>query len=230
MIEKKVINLVLLGPPGAGKGTQAVLLKKAYGFLHISTGDMLREAIKEGSETGKKIQSFVDKGELVPDEIVTRGVINRMMKPDAAAGVILDGYPRTRSQAESLDKSLTGENRTLNMVLYLKTSEKTAVQRLAGRRLCPKCGKNYHVANIPPKTPNICDLCGVKLIQRADDVPETIKNRLVVYEKRTEDLIEYYEEKGLVYQVNGDLPAEVLFEDIAAIFKNENLINDDSDR
>ncbi len=225
----QVINMVLLGPPGAGKGTQAVLLKEAYGLLHVSTGDMLREAIKDRSETGKKIQAFMDKGELVPDEVVTRGVIKRMEKPDADGGVILDGYPRTRPQAESLDMSLTKEKRTLNMVLYLKTSEKVAIERLSGRRLCPECGKNYHVTNIPPKTSGVCDTCDVKLTQRVDDAPGTVKNRLVVYEKQTKDLIAYYEEKNLLYQVNGDLPAGELFKDIAVLFRSEGLIDDNSD-
>ncbi|MFH1394541.1 MAG: adenylate kinase, partial [Candidatus Omnitrophota bacterium] len=198
MTSENKMNLVLLGPPGAGKGTQAVLLKKAYGFLHISTGDMLREAIKEGTEAGKAAQGYMNKGELVPDEIVTRAVIGRMNKPDAGSGVILDGYPRTRVQAESLDSSLKNENRDLDMVLYFRTSEQVAIQRLSGRRLCPKCGKNYHVTNMPPKTEGICDTCGVSLIQRQDDNPETVKNRLVVYADRTKDLIAYYEKESLL--------------------------------
>ncbi|MBU0683728.1 MAG: adenylate kinase [Candidatus Omnitrophota bacterium] len=229
MILANKINLVLLGPPGAGKGTQAVLLKKAYGFLHISTGDMLREAIKEGTSAGKAAQGYMTKGELVPDEIVTRAVIGRMNKPDAESGVILDGYPRTRVQAESLDSSLKSENRSLNMVLYFRTSEKVAIQRLSGRRLCPKCGKNYHVTNMPSKIEGVCDICGVSLIQREDDNPETVKNRLVVYEDRTKDLIDYYEKSALLREVNGDLSAEELFEGIATLFKREGLVDDNSD-
>ncbi|MGB3242768.1 MAG: nucleoside monophosphate kinase, partial [Candidatus Omnitrophota bacterium] len=131
----RTINLVLLGPPGAGKGTQAALLIKAYDLLHVSTGDMLREAIKEGTETGKEAESYMNKGELVPDEIVTKAVIDRINKPDAAGGVILDGYPRTKVQAESLDESMKKEEKSLDLVLYFKTSEDVAVQRLSGRRV-----------------------------------------------------------------------------------------------
>ena len=224
------INLVLLGPPGAGKGTQAALLVKAYHLLHISTGDMLREAVKEGSEIGRKIQECMSSGELVPDEIVTRSVIDRINKPDAAEGVILDGYPRTREQAEALDKLLKEEKRSLDMVLYLETSEEVAVQRLSGRRVCPKCGKNYHVTNMPPEKEGFCDICGVELEQREDDKPETVRNRLHVYERRTKDLIEYYEEKSLLRKVDGNVAAEQLFEEIDALFRREGLIDDDSDK
>lgn len=222
--------MVLLGPPGAGKGTQALLLKKAYNLAHISTGDMLREMIKEGSDIGKKIQGYVNKGELVPDEIVTQSVIDRMKKPDALHGVILDGFPRTKVQAESLDNSLTKEGKPLDIVLYLKTSNDVAIQRLSGRRMCPKCGKNYHVTNMPPEKEGICDTCGVQLIQREDDMPETVKNRLVVYEERTKDLVDYYKKKNLLQEVDGDLKAEALFDDIDALFRREKLINDDPDK
>ncbi len=230
MIKPDQTNLVLLGPPGAGKGTQAGLLTRAYHLLHISTGDMLREAVKGGSEVGQKIQKYMSSGELVPDEIVSQGVIDRMNKPDASGGVILDGYPRTRAQAETLDKLLKKENRSLDMVLYLRTSEHVAVQRLSGRRVCPKCGKNYHVTNMPPKKEGICDACGVELEQREDDKPETVRNRLHVYERRTKDLIEYYKEKGLLREVDGDARAEQLFDDIDALFRREGLIDDDPDK
>jgi len=225
----KPVNMVLLGAPGAGKGTQAGILKNAYGLLHVSTGDMLREAIKEGSETGLKAQEYMNRGELVPDEIVTHAVIDRMAKPDAASGVILDGYPRTKPQAESLDASLKSEGRELRVVLYLKTTDDVAIQRLSGRRICPECGKNYHVVNMPPKVEGICDTCGVDLIQREDDKPETVKNRLAVYDNSTKDLVSYYEEKGLLREVDGDLPAEQLFEDIDVLFRREGIVNDDSD-
>jgi adenylate kinase len=218
------MNLVLLGPPGAGKGTQAVLLVKEYELLHVSTGDMLREAIKEGSSVGKEAQSYMNKGELVPDAIVTQVVIDRMSKPDAEGGVILDGYPRTRVQAESLDGSLKEENRALDMVLYFRTSEEVAVERLSGRRMCPECGKIYHITNMPPKKENICDKCGEKLYQRDDDKPETVKNRLVVYNNSTKDLVDYYKEKGILQEVDGDISAGELFERIDSLFREKGLV------
>ncbi|MFQ5952573.1 MAG: adenylate kinase [Candidatus Omnitrophota bacterium] len=224
------MNLVLLGPPGAGKGTQAALLTKAYKLLHISTGDMLREAIKEGSKVGLEAKTYMDSGELVPDETVTQLVVERMDKPDAESGVILDGFPRTRKQAESLDKALSSESRSLDKVLYLRTTGDVAVQRLSGRRVCPTCGKNYHITNMPPAKDNVCDKCGVELILRDDDKPETVKNRLVVYEQQTKDLIEYYTEKSVLEEVDGDLPAEELFKKIDILFREEGLIDDSSDK
>jgi adenylate kinase len=224
MNANKQMLIILLGAPGAGKGTQAGILKDEYKLLHVSTGDMLREAIKECSDIGKEAQSYMNKGELVPDAIVTKLVIGRISKPDASKGVILDGYPRTLRQAESLDESLNKESRKIDTVLYFSTTEKVVIQRLSGRRVCPKCGYNYHITNIPPKKEGICDTCGVALIQREDDKPETVKNRLVEYDKRTKDLIDYYRGKGILREVDGDLPAAKLFENIDAIFKNEGLI------
>lgn len=229
-MSKKHMDLVLLGPPGAGKGTQAALLIKAYGLLHVSTGDLLRETVRGGSKLGEEIQKYMNSGELVPDEIVSRAALDRMNKPDASSGVILDGYPRTRKQAESLDASLTKESKSLDAVLYFKTSEEVAISRLSGRRVCTKCGMNYHVSNIPPKVEGVCDTCDVELIQRDDDKPETVKNRLSVYEERTKDLIDYYKDKGLLREVNGDAQADKLFEEIDTLFKKEDLIDDDSEQ
>jgi len=212
-------NLVLLGPPGAGKGTQAVLLAKTYKLLHISTGQMLREAVKGKTSAGEEIQQYMNAGELVPDYIVTRTVIERMSESDAARGVILDGYPRTCAQAKSLDTALKQENRSLTLVLYFKTSEEIAIQRLSGRRVCPKCSKNYHVTNMPPKKFGVCDVCKTSLVQRQDDKPETVKKRFSVYKQRTEDLIAYYTEKGLLQEVNGDISAEQLFNNIGPFIK-----------
>ncbi|MBU1084017.1 MAG: adenylate kinase [Candidatus Omnitrophica bacterium] len=224
------MDLVLLGPPGAGKGTQAELLIKAYGLLHLSTGDMLREAVKQGGALGDEIQRYMNSGDLVPDDIVTRTVIERMKKPDATSGVILDGYPRTRAQAESLDALLSGEEKKLSAVLYFRTSEDVAVSRLSGRRVCTKCGKNYHIKNIPPKKAGVCDTCGIDLVQREDDRPETVKNRLDVYAKRTKDLIDYYGEKGLLREMDGNAQADKLFEEIDALFKKEGLTDDDPEK
>ncbi|MDD4012847.1 MAG: adenylate kinase [Candidatus Omnitrophica bacterium] len=216
--------LVLLGAPGAGKGTQAGILKEKYGLLHVSTGDMLREAIKDGSETGKAAKGFMDKGELVPDGVVTELVIDRIAKPDAAKGVILDGYPRTLAQAESLDASLGKQSKKIDGVLFFRTSEEVAIQRLTGRRVCPKCGYNYHVTNMPPQVKDVCDKCAVPLIQRDDDKIETVKNRLTVYNDKTKDLIAYYRKAGNLIEVNGDLSAAQLFDDIAAIFRREGIV------
>ena len=230
MTDAGQINLVLLGPPGAGKGTQAAFLIKAYDLLHISTGDMLRAAIREGTDTGLKAQEYMNRGELVPDQVVTKLVVDRMAKPDAAKGVMLDGFPRTKPQAEALDVSLDEEKKSLDVVLYFKTSEDVAVQRLSGRRVCPKCGKNYHLTNMPPAKDNICDKCGVELFQREDDKPDTVRNRLAVYEEQTKDLITYYSDKSLLREVDGDLPAEQLFERIDALFREEGLIDDNSNK
>ena len=227
-MSKDQINIVLLGPPGAGKGTQAAFLVKAYGLLHVSTGDMLRETVKEGDETGKKIAGYMNSGELVPDDIVIEAVMLRMAKPDAAKGVILDGYPRTRVQAEALGEALKGSGKILDAVLYSKTSEQVAISRLSGRRVCTGCGKNYHVVNIPPKKEGICDTCGIPLIQRDDDRPETVKNRLSVYAQQTEDLIEYYGNSGLLKEVDGDLTAEKLFDEIRVLFLKDGIADDGS--
>jgi adenylate kinase len=220
------INIVLLGPPGAGKGTQADLLKKEYGLLHVSTGDMLREAIRGRTEAGLEAEKYMTGGELVPDDIVTRLVLERMSKPDALNGVMLDGYPRTKLQAISLDDALSDSPAKVGLVLYFRTSEEVAVQRLSGRRVCPECKKNYHQTNMPPAVPGVCDTCAVALLQREDDKPETVKNRLSVYQRQTEELITYYQEKGVLRELDGDMSAGELFEVIAALFRKEGLVND----
>ncbi len=204
------MRLVLLGPPGAGKGTQAVVLAKDFGIPHISTGDMLREAVKAGSELGLKAKATMEKGGLVSDEIVIALVGERLQKEDAKQGFILDGFPRTPEQAASLDSTLTRLKMPVEHVIYFQTSSAVVVSRLSGRRVCGKCGKNYHQVNFKPKKDGICDVCGSPLIHRADDQVETIHKRLEVYEKQTAPLIEYYRKKDLLVQVSGDLEVNAL--------------------
>lgn len=217
------MNVVLLGPPGAGKGTQGEVLSKRYRVVHVSTGDMLREAVKNKSEVGKATKIYMDRGELVPDEVVIKMVTERISRGDAKRGFLLDGFPRTEIQAAKLDEALRNTGKKLDMVLYFKTSPKVSIKRLSGRRVCVKCGANFHIKNMPPKRENICDYCGGKLIQRDDDTEETVRKRLVVYEKETKSLIRYYKKKGLLREVSGDLDVDTLFEDIEKLFTAKGL-------
>jgi adenylate kinase len=212
------VKIVLLGPPGAGKGTQGVVLSKNYGVAHISTGDILREAVKSGSALGKKALEYMNSGALVPDEIVTGIVAERLARPDAKKGFILDGFPRTLKQAEDLDKGLKDIASGIEMVLYFEIPEAVAIERLTGRRVCKSCGANYHIKNIPPKKEGICDKCGANLFQRPDDTIETVKNRLKVYEEQTSPLIKYYTKRGLLKKVSGALDVQDLFKELRQIF------------
>lgn len=214
------MKIILLGPPGAGKGTQSVVLAKEYKIPHISTGDILRESVKAGLPLGIKAKSFMDKGELVPDEIVTGIVVERLKKPDTQKGYILDGFPRTLKQAEDLDQALSKMSSEIDMVVYFETSSKVAVERLSGRRVCKSCGFNYHVKNIPPKKEGICDKCGGVLFQRPDDNEKTVLNRLKVYEDQTKPLIAYYTEKGILKKVSGDLGVNELFRVLSKTFSD----------
>ncbi len=204
------MRLVFLGPPGAGKGTHAQILVEDYEVPQISTGDMLREAIRRGTPTGKKAQECMDKGMLVPDDVVIALVKERLGHDDAHKGFILDGFPRTPDQGASLDAMLAELGMPLDMVCYFKTSQATVVRRLSGRWICSQCGKNYNVVNFRPKTAGICDTCGAKLIQRPDDQEETIKKRLAIYEEQTAPLIGYYRNKGILAEVSGDLEVKPL--------------------
>lgn len=199
------MRLVLLGPPGAGKGTQAQVLIKDLNAPHVSTGDMLREAIRQGLPAGLKAKEYMERGDLVPDQLVIDLVAERLQKEDAKKAFILDGFPRTREQAESLDKKLAELRIKLDLVLYFKTSLAVIIRRLSGRRICGKCGKNYHLTNFKPKVDGLCDVCGSKLIQRPDDREEAIEERLKVYERQTAPLIDYYDKKGMLAEVSGDL-------------------------
>lgn len=218
------MKIVLLGPPGAGKGTQSVVLSKEYKIPHISTGDILRTSVKAGEPLGLKAKSYMDKGELVPDEVVTGIVIERLKKPDAAKGFILDGYPRTLKQGLDLDVALKAIGSNIDMVIYFETSEAVAISRLSGRRVCKKCGFNYHVKNIPPKKAGICDKCGGELFQRPDDKEDTVRNRLKVYDVQTRPLVDYYEKQGILRKVSGDSDVDELFEVLSKIFSDAKMI------
>ena len=208
------MRAVLLGPPGAGKGTQAVRLVEKYGVPQISTGDIFRKNIKEGTELGKKAQEYMNAGLLVPDELVVDLVKDRLMQEDCANGYLLDGFPRTIYQAQELDKFLAANGQKLDAVINFQVGYDTLMVRLTGRRICRKCGAGYHIANIPPKVEGICDKCGGELEQRKDDTPETAENRIKVYEDSTAPLIGYYTETGALKNFNAEKDPEVVFEEI----------------
>jgi len=194
-----IMNIVLLGSPGVGKGTYADFLSKKYKIPKISSGDLFHKAIRNQTELGKKVQDYVSSGELVPDEIVIKLVKERLRKDDCEDGFFLDGFPRTINQAEALDKFMK-----IDKVLDFVASESEIISRLSGRRTCKKCGAIFHVRNKPPKKDGVCDYCGGELYQRTDETPETIKNRLQVYHEKTKPLIDYYREKRLLAEIDAN--------------------------
>lgn len=203
-------RIVLLGPPGAGKGTQAKSLSEELKLAHISTGDILRQAIRENTDLGKEAKKFVESGALVPDSLVTRMVDRRLLADDVKNGFILDGFPRNVAQARELDGFLEKEGRPDYSVIYLDTSEKIIIQRLSGRRICRNCQAVFHLTNRPPKKDMTCDYCGGQLYQRPDDKEDTIKNRLKVYGKETQPVEEYYSRNKRLFSVNADKEAGVV--------------------
>jgi len=217
------MRIVLLGPPGAGKGTQAVRLAKEFGLTHISTGDMLREALANGTELGQKAKKYMDSGELVPDDVINSLVVERIKGMPQSEGFMLDGYPRTEAQAERLEEALSAFGTAIDTVIFFKTSKEVSLSRLTGRRVCRGCGANYHIKNMPPKREDICDKCGGKLYQRDDDAEETVLNRLKVYDSQTRKLLSYYEKRGLLKPVSGDLNVDELFRNLSGLFKKEKL-------
>ncbi|MEQ6376638.1 adenylate kinase [Bacillaceae bacterium S4-13-56] len=210
------MNLILMGLPGAGKGTQAEKIVKKYQIPHISTGDMFRNAIKEGTELGLKAKAFMDQGELVPDEVTIGIVRERLSKEDCNKGFLLDGFPRTTAQAEALDDILTDLNKKLDFVLHIDVDMDKLVERLTGRRICPTCGATYHVEFNPPKVEGKCDRDGSDLIQREDDKPETVRKRLEVNVEQSQPLLNYYTQKGCLVTIDGYQGIDKVYEDINA--------------
>ena len=208
------MRIILLGPPGAGKGTQAKTLAERLNLPHISTGDILRQNVSGGTDLGKQAKSYMDKGALVPDYLVTRMLEKRIGEPGTKKGFILDGYPRNINQAKALDNMLTQKNIDIDFVVYLDTSEPVIIQRLTGRLVCKTCGANFHIKNMPPKIDMLCDKCGGNLYQRTDDKEETIKTRLEVYKKEVFSLIQYYEASRKLHRISADEEADIVLNKI----------------
>ena len=208
------MNIVLLGSPGVGKGTYAKILSEKHKLLHISTGDMFREEVKNNTDLGKKAKSFMDKGLLVPDEVTTEMLEERLKKNDTKKGFLLDGFPRTIAQAESF-----GKISKIGIVLNFSAPEEVIVQRISGRRTCRSCGATFHVRNIPPKKAGICDKCGGELYQREDEKPEAVKKRLDVYKKQTEPLVDYYKKKGNLKEIDASRSVDEVIGEIGEVLK-----------
>jgi len=211
--------IILLGAPGSGKGTVAEKVRDACGYIHVSTGDMLRESIKQGTETGRQAEGYMKRGELVPDALIIKLVEERMDNGKKDAKYMFDGFPRTTAQAELLQQSLVRRKGRLQKVFFLDAPRKVLLDRLTGRRVCRKCGTCFHVVNIQPKRPGVCDVCGGELYQRPDDQEVTIMNRLEVFNRQTESLIAYYEKKGVLERVDSDRKADVTISDMISRVK-----------
>ncbi len=211
--------IVMLGAPGAGKGTQADILAKEIGLAHIASGDLFRQALEKRSELGLLAKNYMDKGELVPDEIVTKMILERIDQPDCASGCIFDGFPRTLRQAEVLDKALKEQGRSIDRAVYIEAPNEELVKRLSGRWLCRKCQTPYHVVNSPPRTPGRCDKCGGELYQRSDDREETAKDRLNVFLVQTVPILDYYEKQVKLIRVNGNQGMQAVAREIVSALK-----------
>ena len=216
------MRIILLGAPGAGKGTQCKNIVSQYGLLHLSSGDILRQERAEGTELGEKAQSYMDSGALVPDEIIIE-MMTGAIKKAPEAGFLLDGFPRTVNQAVALDKALAGNGMKIDFVLNLEVDDDIVAKRITGRRSCPECGAVYHIEHLRPKTEGICDNDGIELVQRPDDTPEVVANRLKTYHQQTETLVDYYRNNGTVYDFDADrTPDEIrdsIFEKLDALVK-----------
>ncbi len=211
------MKIIMLGAPGAGKGTHAKKISEKYSIPHISTGDIFRANIKEGTELGKKAKEYMDQGLLVPDELTCDLVMDRIQQDDCKNGFVLDGFPRTIPQAEALTAALEKINEKMDYALDIEIADEKIVERMSGRRVCTKCGAPFHIVNIPPKTEGICDHCGGELQFRADDQPETVLKRLGVYHEQTQPLIEYYAKQGILKEIDGTKSVEEGFASIVEI-------------
>ncbi len=212
------MKIIMLGAPGAGKGTQAKRIAEKYGIPHISTGDIFRANIKEGTELGMKAKEFMDQGLLVPDEVTIGMLLDRIKKEDCVNGYVLDGFPRTIPQAESLTKALEEMGQNIDYAVDVDVPDENIVSRMSGRRACITCGATYHVQFAPPKAEGICDKCGAELVLRDDDKPETVQKRLTVYHEQTQPLIDYYRRAGVLVSVDGTQSMDQVFESIVKIF------------
>ena len=211
------MKLIMLGAPGAGKGTQAKKIADKYSIPHISTGDIFRANIKEGTELGKKAKTYMDQGLLVPDELVVDLVVDRVQQDDCSNGYVLDGFPRTIPQAESLDAALEKLGDKIDYAINVEVPDENIIRRMSGRRACLACGATYHLVHIPPKKEGICDNCGKELVLRDDDKPETVTKRLNVYHEQTQPLIDYYTTKNVLAEVDGTKDMEEVFQDIVKV-------------
>lgn len=213
------MNVILLGPPGAGKGTQATMLAEKSGLVHVSSGDLFRAALRDGTELGMKAKQYMDRGELVPDNVVIGMILERIGEPDCEKGVIFDGFPRTVDQATALEASLSEQSQSIDSVIYMTVPNDVLLKRISGRRTCKSCGAVFNTYYFPPQKEGVCDVCGGELYQRSDDTEETARNRLDVYFQQTTPLIDHYRGAGILHEIDGEQDIAVVTEAMMAVLK-----------